>query len=97
MTSKVLWDDKGSTEEVISPAVDSGVERPGDEEFGGSAERRRIERKLLWKLDCRMSIMIVIYILNYVSFPLSCRRTCFECLADRPKQCGVSPRILTSQ
>ena len=42
------------------------VEDP-DAEFGGKEERRRIERKLLWKLDCRMSIMIVIYILNYVS------------------------------
>ena len=46
------------------------VEDP-DAEFGGKEERRRIERKLLWKLDCRMSIMIVIYILNYVS-PIWC-------------------------
>ena len=67
MASKTSWDDKDSAEEVVSAAVDSGEERPGDEEFGGSAERRRIERKLLWKLDCRMSILIVIYILNYVS------------------------------
>ena len=43
------------------------VEDP-DVEFGGSEERRTLERKLLWKLDCRMSIMIIIYILNYVSF-----------------------------
>lgn len=35
-------------------------------ELGGEEERRRLEKKLLWKLDCRMSIMIVIYILNYV-------------------------------
>ncbi|PAV20854.1 MFS general substrate transporter [Pyrrhoderma noxium] len=41
------------------------VEDP-DAEFGGKEERRRVERKLLWKLDCRMSIMIVIYILNYI-------------------------------
>jgi hypothetical protein len=39
----------------------------GDEEFGGTEERRRMEKKLLRKLDARMSILIIIYILNYVS------------------------------
>lgn len=38
-----------------------------DAEFGGPEERARMEKRLLWKLDCRMSIMVVIYILNYVS------------------------------
>ena len=38
-------------------------------EFGGTEERQRLERKLLWKLDCRMSILVVIYVLNYVSGP----------------------------
>lgn len=38
-----------------------------DAEFGGYEERRRLERKLLWKLDCRMSVLVVIYILNYVN------------------------------
>lgn len=38
-----------------------------DAEFGGHEERRRLERKLLWKLDLRMSILVIIYILNYVS------------------------------
>jgi hypothetical protein len=28
-----------------------------DEEFGGPEERQRLERKLLWKLDLRMSIV----------------------------------------
>jgi hypothetical protein len=37
-----------------------------DEEFGGAENRRRIERRLVNKLDIRMSILIVIYILNYV-------------------------------
>ncbi|EJD01117.1 MFS general substrate transporter [Fomitiporia mediterranea MF3/22] len=37
-----------------------------DAEFGGLEERQRLERKLLWKLDCRMSILIIIYILNYI-------------------------------
>ena len=34
--------------------------------LGDIEERRRIEKKLLWKLDLRMSILLVIYILNYV-------------------------------
>ncbi len=38
-----------------------------DAEFGGLEARRRLERKLLWKLDLRMSVLVFIYILNYVS------------------------------
>jgi hypothetical protein len=37
-----------------------------DAEFGGKEARERLEKKLLRKLDIRMSILIVIYILNYV-------------------------------
>ncbi|KAI0053653.1 MFS general substrate transporter [Auriscalpium vulgare] len=37
-----------------------------DAEFGGPEERQRLERKLLRKLDARMSILILIYILNYI-------------------------------
>jgi hypothetical protein len=36
-----------------------------DAEFGGSEARNQLEKNLLWKLDLRMSILIVIYILNY--------------------------------
>ena len=32
-----------------------------------SPERRALEKKLVRKIDLRMSILIVIYILNYVS------------------------------
>lgn len=39
----------------------------GDEEFGGTEARERLEKNLVRKLDLRMSILIVIYILNYVS------------------------------
>lgn len=35
-------------------------------EFGGWEERQKLERNMLWKLDCRMSVMIIIYILNYI-------------------------------
>lgn len=38
-----------------------------DAEFGGPEARKKMERKLLMKLDLRMSILIIIYILNYVS------------------------------
>ena len=38
-----------------------------DVEFGGPEERGRLEKKLLRKIDTRMSILVVIYILNYVS------------------------------
>ncbi|TBU39516.1 MFS general substrate transporter [Dichomitus squalens] len=37
-----------------------------DAEFGGREARQRLERKLLRKIDLRMSILIVIYILNYM-------------------------------
>ena len=38
-----------------------------DAEFGGTEARKRLEKKFLLKLDARMSILILIYILNYVS------------------------------
>ena len=46
-------------------------------EFGGTEARKVLEKKLLLKLDLRMSIMVVIYILNYVrTFSLRAIRTC---------------------
>ncbi|KAH9045324.1 MFS general substrate transporter [Lactarius pseudohatsudake] len=42
-----------------------------DAEFGGKEARLKLERKLLRKLDMRMSILIVIYILNYVRLNLA--------------------------
>jgi len=44
----------------------SKIEQAQDAEFGGPEARRKLERRLLLKLDLRMSIMVVIYILNYV-------------------------------
>ena len=41
-----------------------------DAEFGGTEARKRLEKKLLLKLDARMSILVVIYILNFVSSTL---------------------------
>ncbi|CEL53273.1 putative transporter C1683,12 OS=Schizosaccharomyces pombe (strain 972 / ATCC 24843) GN=SPBC1683.12 PE=3 SV=1 [Rhizoctonia solani AG-1 IB] len=37
-----------------------------DAEFGGTKERRKLEKKLLRKIDARMSIMVIIYILNSI-------------------------------
>ncbi|EMD40846.1 hypothetical protein CERSUDRAFT_131167 [Gelatoporia subvermispora B] len=56
-----------SLEEKLDADVKSGEARDDpDAEFGGSEERKRLERKLLWELDVRMSVLVVIYILNYV-------------------------------
>ena len=46
---------------------DAQVVSDPDAEFGGAEARKRLEKSLLLKLDARMSILIVIYILNYVS------------------------------
>ena len=40
-----------------------------DTEFGGP-EARATRKKLLRKIDTRMNILVVIYVLNYVSFPV---------------------------
>lgn len=37
-----------------------------DDVYGGTEARKALEKKLLFKLDLRMSILIVIYILNYI-------------------------------
>ncbi|EGO19879.1 hypothetical protein SERLADRAFT_453200 [Serpula lacrymans var. lacrymans S7.9] len=37
-----------------------------DAEFGGPEARKELERKFIMKLDIRMSILVVIYILNYI-------------------------------
>lgn len=37
-----------------------------DAEFGGTEARKKLEKRFLLKLDLRMSILILIYILNYV-------------------------------
>ena len=45
--------------------------RDDDALFGDPEERKRLEKKLLRKVDRRMSILIVIYILNYVSLSVN--------------------------
>lgn len=58
-------DEKDFKEETL--VQDAGRIVDPDAEFGGREERLRIERNLLWKVDIRMSMLIFIYILNYVS------------------------------
>lgn len=53
--------------EARNELADTSVEEDPDAEFGGHEERIRMEKKLLRKLDARMSILVIIYILNYVS------------------------------
>jgi hypothetical protein len=55
---------------VIQDGSNTADSRNNDAEFGGPEERKRLEAKLLRKIDARMSILVVIYILNYVSLPV---------------------------
>ncbi|KAH9077091.1 MFS general substrate transporter [Lactarius deliciosus] len=57
--------DQVSEEQLVDVPLDI------DAEFGGKEARLKLERKLLRKLDMRMSILIVIYILNYVRLNLA--------------------------
>ncbi|TFY60003.1 hypothetical protein EVJ58_g5425 [Rhodofomes roseus] len=51
------------TEDVESVQLAAG---DPDAEFGGPDARKKLERRLLLKLDARMSILVIIYILNYI-------------------------------
>ncbi len=50
--------------EQAHPDIDSD-----EAEFGGREARLNLERRLLRKLDMRMSILVLIYVLNYVRLP----------------------------
>ena len=58
-------EDRSPVESEEKPG--SSVVLTNTDEFGGPRERQILERRLLWKLDCRMFILVVIYILNYAS------------------------------
>ncbi|KAF8741143.1 hypothetical protein AX14_005739 [Amanita brunnescens Koide BX004] len=44
----------------------SSVDEDSNAEFGGTEARKALEKRLLLKIDLRMSIMVIIYILNYI-------------------------------
>ncbi|KAK4699668.1 MFS transporter, ACS family, pantothenate transporter, partial [Phenoliferia sp. Uapishka_3] len=63
-TSASVDESKVHEGKAIDPAY---IEKLGAfEEDGGIHDRPAMERKLLWKLDLRFSILIIIYILNYI-------------------------------
>ena len=68
MSSKDLKGTKRDENILEHHNRDSETALDPDAEFGGPEARKKLERKLLLKLDARMSILVVIYILNYVSF-----------------------------
>ena len=60
--------EKGRDEHILEyHNKDSEAALDSDGEFGGTEARKKLERRLLLKLDARMSILVVIYILNHVS------------------------------
>ncbi|KAI0304008.1 MFS general substrate transporter [Russula brevipes] len=54
------------SEELDGAERSAGVPRNIDAEYGGREARCELERKLVRKLDMRMSILVLIYILNYI-------------------------------
>ena len=52
--------------EIYDAQTEQVLNNDPDAEFGGHEARKIMERKLLWKLDARLSILVIIYILNYV-------------------------------
>ncbi|KAL0950044.1 hypothetical protein HGRIS_010052 [Hohenbuehelia grisea] len=66
----MMFSDKGSVHVLEkasnSPRDASEADEDPDAEFGGRDARIALEKKLLLKVDLRMSILIVIYILNYI-------------------------------
>ncbi|PFH48472.1 hypothetical protein AMATHDRAFT_76716 [Amanita thiersii Skay4041] len=50
----------------VETALSTQREKDPDSEFGGTDARKALERRLLLKIDLRMSVLVVIYILNYI-------------------------------
>jgi len=83
---KGLQDEEEQMDGIQVDVTSSGLHAHPDAEFGGEEARKRLEKQLLWKLDLRMSILIVIYVLNYVR---ACQSVVYlpalTYFADRPK------------
>ena len=62
--------DKTLTLEKVDPRVTSSSPVGDDEDpnaqFGGLEARKALEKKLLRKVDIRMMILIVVYMMNYL-------------------------------
>ena len=71
---------EASIEVIERPDGDDGltIAVDGDGDFGGLEGRQELERKLIRKIDLRMSILILIYILNYVRLSKPCSQVTSE-------------------
>ena len=67
MSSKALEETKLDECIVGHHTKDSETCLDPDAEFGGTEAREKLEKRLLLKLDARISILVVIYISSYVS------------------------------
>ena len=67
MLSKDLKETRHEKHVLDYHSKDSETALDPDAEFVGTEARERLERRLLLKLDARMFILVVIYILNFVS------------------------------
>ena len=68
------WSDQLLGDIDINPGVEEYSRSPDINTFHaialGSPERRRqIEKRLLWKLDLRLSFLILVSLMNYVGSP----------------------------
>ena len=70
MASEDLKETKCDERALERRSRDSEVSLDPDVEFGGTKARKKLERRLLFKLDVRMSILVVIYLLYSVSCTL---------------------------
>ena len=70
MASEDLKETKRDERALERRSRDSEVSLDPDVEFGGTEARKKLERRLLFKLDVRMSILVVIYLLYSVSCTL---------------------------
>ena len=59
-------DEKTLDEVEDGPSNLQNIDSDPDAEFGGTEARKHLERRLVRRLDMRMCILIIIYILNYV-------------------------------
>ena len=84
----MMPDYEKSDETTKLPSIDPSNDDDSDVEFGGYEQRKIMERRLVRKLDVRMSILVIIYILNYVCKTLTsrlCSNISHSPVADRPK------------
>jgi len=64
-----------------------------DTEFGGPEERKLLEKQLLRKVDARMSILFIIYTLNYVSSSI---HLTWSCGSEATGECSELTSKLTN-